>query len=227
MPFMSLLFILLLLSGCGGFRGGIESVPSISETTIQGELSRPSWGHDIELSDFSLTLSLNNAVQTYQYEVMLFFIPTYFNFAENFRNRQADSLELTLQLTPGDSSITFDPRHLRLIVEGHEVRPSQVWVNNREKERQAFEAYAKARGQTPSNQALPFPQASAWRETIADAITVRPGDKSPLLYMAFPLPLLSPETGLVLDLSQSIIGPARNPVALIRFKPVCWSEGYS
>jgi len=227
MQFLPLFLVLLLLSGCGGFRGGIESVPSIGEEATQEKPSRPSWGHNVVLSDFSLTSSLNNAVQTYQYEVMLYLVPTYVNFAENFRNRQAESLELTLQLTPGDSHVTFDPRQLRLIVEGREVHPIEVWVNNREKERQAFEAYTKARRQTPSNQALQFPQASAWRETIADAITVRPGDKSPLLYIAFPLPLLSPETDLVLDISPAIIGPPRTAVPLIRFKAMRWSEGYS
>ncbi|MGQ0666411.1 MAG: hypothetical protein ACT4O4_05190 [Nitrospiraceae bacterium] len=227
MQFLPSILILLLLSGCGGFRGGIESVAYVGETAPQVERSHPSWPQAITLPGFTLYLSLNNAVRTYQYEVMLYIIPTYFNFAEEFRNREAGSLELTLQLAARDLPVTFDPQLLLLTVEGRAVRPSGVWTNNLEQERRAFDAYVKARRQSPTNQSLPLPRATVWREAVTDAVMIRPGEKSPRLIVTFPLSLLSPEKHLMLNLNSSIVGSAPGTLPLIHFKPMPWSEGYS
>lgn len=227
MRFLSYILILLLLSGCGGFRGGIESIPYVGEAVPQAESSRPSWARAIAFPEFTLSLSLNNAVRTYQYEVMLYIIPTYFNFADEFRNRESDSLELTLQLAARDLPVTFDPRQLLLTVDGREVRPSGVWVNNLEKERRTFDAYVKARHQAPTDQPPLLPRATAWREAVSDSVTVRTGEKSPRLIVTFPLPLVSPEKQLILDIGPAIVGSIAGSLPLIHFQSMRWSEGYS
>jgi hypothetical protein len=63
------LLTLLLLSGCGGFRGGVESVPYVGTHEPQENPSHPTWFHEVVLPDLMLRLWLNNSVQTYQYEV--------------------------------------------------------------------------------------------------------------------------------------------------------------
>lgn len=219
--------MVVLLTGCGGFRGGIESVPYVGEATQQEHSSHSSWPHEIVLQEFTLQLSLNNAVRTYQYEVMLYVIPTYLNFWNEFRNREADSLELSLQLTARDSSVVIDPRQLVLTVDGREVRPSGAWVNNRERERQAIDAFVKARKQAPADQPRMIPRSSAWRDAGIDPVALRPGAQSPRFIVNFPLPLLSPEKNLALNINHAILEPKGSHIPLIYFKSMPWSEGYS
>ncbi|HXV69313.1 MAG TPA: hypothetical protein VD738_10345 [Nitrospira sp.] len=227
MKLLPYIFILMWLSGCGGFRGGIESVAYIGGTPPQAGQSHPSWPQEITLPGFTLFLSLNNAVRTYQYEVMLFIIPTYLNFMDEFRNRDAESLELIVQLAAHDFPVTVDPRQLVLTVDGQEVRPSGVWVNNVERERQRLDTYVAARRQAPAGQPPPLPRASEWRDAITDSITVLQGKKSPRFIVNFPLPLVTPEKHLVLNLSPAIVGSAPSHVPPIHFKSMRWSEGYS
>lgn len=84
MFFYAYLLALLLLSGCGGFRGGIESVPYVGEAVPLGSASLRTRLREIPLSGMTVAVSLNNRLQTYQYEVMLYVIPTYLNFWDEF-----------------------------------------------------------------------------------------------------------------------------------------------
>jgi hypothetical protein len=227
MKLLSCAVVLMLLYGCGGFRGGIESVPYVGEAIPQENPSHPSWLHEIALPEVTLQLSLNNAIRTYQYEVMLYVIPIYLNFWDEFRNQHADALELSLQLTAHDSPVLADPRQLMLIVDGHEVRPNGVWIDNREREREVIDAFVKARRQSPPDQSPAIPRASEWRDAVTDPVTLGPRERSPYYIVTFPLPLQSPEKNLTLNLIDTILGPRRSQPPLIRFKSMRWSAGYS
>jgi hypothetical protein len=215
------------LSGCGGFRGGIESVPYVGTAALQETTAHPAWPHEVTLPDLTLRLSLNNAVQTYQYEVMLFIIPTYLNFWDEFRNRNAEALELTVQVSARNAAVTFDPRQLILTVDGKEVQPRGVWVNNRERERQVIDDFVKANRQALPNQLPVTPHASEWRDVVTDPVALRPMDQSPRYIVIFPLPLLSPERDLALDINRALLEPRRATIPPIHFKSMPWSEGYS
>jgi hypothetical protein len=224
--FLSLL-VILLLTGCGGFRGGLQSVPHIDSPNPHAEESLPSWPHHIALPLLTLKLSLNNVLRTYQYEVMLFFIPTYFNFWDEFTHRDAQALELSFQVIANDSSITLDPRELVLTVDGRRVRPSSVRINNPTREREILDAYIAARRQAPAGQAPPIPRASDWQDTITEPVAVSPKAQSPRFIVTFPLPLLSPEKEVVLNINHAVLGPKGFNAPPIRFQPKSWSEGYS
>jgi hypothetical protein len=219
--------VLLLLSGCGGFRGGIESVPYIDESESQQIRAHHSWPHEIILPGFTVHLSLNNTVRTYQYEVMLYIIPTYVNLWDEFQHRDVETLELALQITAHDSDVTIDSRQLLLTVDDEEFRPTAVWVNNQERERRIIDAYVKARHQSPTDHPPPIPRSSAWRDAITAPATVRRGEKSPRFLVTFSVPRPSPERTLSLDLTPAIAEPASSGLPLIRFKAMRWSEGYS
>lgn len=227
MGFRVYLLFLFLLSGCAGFRGGIESVPYAGDIEPQQTSTTRPWEHEITLPGLSLHLSLHNTVRTYQYEVMLYVIPTYLNFWDEFQHRDAESLDLTLQITAHDSGVTIDPRHLVLTVDDKEFRPTAVWVNNLERESQVIDAYVKARHQAPPDQPPLIPRSSEWRDAVTTPAMVRPGDKSPRFIVAFPAPLPSPERTLSLNLSPAIGKTIPFDKPLIRFKPMRWSEGYS
>ena len=227
MGFSLCVLVLLMLSGCGGFRGGIESVPYVGDDEPQQTSTNRSWPHEINLPGLTLYLSLNNTVQSYQYEVMLYIIPTYLNFWDEFQHGDAENVELTLQMTPHESSISIDPRKLVLTVDDREFRPIAVWVNNLERERQVIDAYVKARRQAPPDQPPSIPSSSEWRDSVMAPVIIRPREKSPRFIVTFPAQLPSPERTLSLNLDTAIIEPLSFDIPLIRFKPMHWSEGYS
>jgi hypothetical protein len=108
--------MVVLLTGCGGFCGGIESVAYVGESAPQGQLAHPSWPHKVTLPGLTVEVSLNNALRTYQYEVMLYVIPTYLNFWDEYRHRDADALELSLLVTAQETPLTLDLHQLVLTV---------------------------------------------------------------------------------------------------------------
>jgi hypothetical protein len=227
MGFRVYVLLLFLLSGCGGFRGGIESVPYVRDLAPQQTSTSRTWQHEITLPGLTLHLSLNNTIQTYQYEVMLYVIPTYLNFRDEFQHRDAESVELTLQITAQGSDVTIDPRQLLLTVDDKLFRPTAVWVNNLQREHQVIDAYVTARRQAPPDQSLPIPSSSEWRDAVTASVTIGPGEKSPRFVVTFPAPLPSPERALSLNLSPAISEPILFDKLHIRFKPRRWSEGYS
>lgn len=227
MNILPIIAMLILLSGCGGFRGGIESVPYVGEPHGETSSAHPRWLHELVLPDFVVRLSLNNALRTYQYEVMLYIIPTYINLWDEFWNRDADGLELTLQVVAKNISVTLDPRELVLTVDGQDARPSGVWVNNTARERQVIDTFVKARRQAPPDQPPSVPKSSEWRDEVFNPVTLQPGEASPRFIVVFPLALVSPEKSLGLDLNRAVIEPRRPEIPPIQFKPMSWKEGYS
>jgi hypothetical protein len=175
----------------------------------------------------TLRLSLNNTVRTYQYEVMLFIIPTYVNFWNEFERQDAKTLELALEVNAHTSAVTIDPQEVLLAVGNNEVRQTGVWVNNIEREHQVIEAYVRARRQAPADRPPPIPDSSEWRDAITAPVTIRPGEPSYRFLITFPLPLTSPEEIHSLDVSRAISSPTLPQVPLIRLKAMRWSEGYS
>ena len=221
------LLLLLTLAGCGGFRGGIESVPYVGEQEPQEASTYRPGPHEITLPGLTVRLSLNNTLRTYQYEVMLFIVPTYLNFWDEFQHRDAESLELALQFIALESGVTIDPLQFVLTVDNKDFRPTGVWVNNLERERQAIDAYVKARREAPADQPPPIPRSSDWRDAVTTPVTMRPGEQSPRFLVTFPVPLPSPEKTLSLDLTPALGASMRFVKPVIRFKPMRWSEGYS
>lgn len=219
--------LVLLFSGCGGFRGGIQSVPYLDEQEPQEARVSSGWSHKIPFPELTVELSLNNRIRTYQYEVMLFVVPTYLNLLNEFQNPDAKELEIALQVTAHASPVTIDPQQLRLTLEGEEFRPTGVWVNNLARERQVIDAYVKARRQAPAEHPPSIPASTEWRDAIAAPVTVQPGGTSPRFIVTFPVPPPSPETRLSLDMNSAIGEPKLSETPLIRFKPMRWSEGYS
>ena len=70
------ILVVFALSGCGGFRGGIESVPCREACLPHESTEHRAPLHEIALPGVTLSVSLNNRLRTYQYEVMLYVIPT-------------------------------------------------------------------------------------------------------------------------------------------------------
>jgi len=143
------------------------------------------------------------------------------------QQREAVTLELTLQVAAHDSAVTIDLRQLVFTVDEEEFRPTEVWVNNPERERQVFNGYITARRQSPPTQQPPLPRSSDWRDPITAPTTIRPGEESPRFLVTFPIPPPSPERTLSLDLSRAIESPMHAGKTVVRFKLMRWSEGYS
>lgn len=221
------ILVLFALSGCGGFRGGIESVPYVGEAVPPESASPRTALREIPLSGMTVAVSLNNRLQTYQYQVMLYVIPTYLNFRDEFQHQDTENLELTLQITAHDSSVTIDSRQLVLAVDGKELRPTAVWVNNRERERQVIDAYVAARRQAPSDQPPSLPHVAEWRDAVTTPVMVRSHEKSPRFIVVFPLQLVPPQREFSLNFNPAIVEPVGSDRPLLRFLPQRWSEGYS
>ena len=153
--------------------------------------------------------------------------PPNLNFWNEFQHRDAESLELTLQVITHDAGVTIDPRQLVLSVDGQELRPSAVWINNRERERQVIDAHVTARRQASSNQPPSIPRAAEWRDAVTAPVTIRSKEKSPRFIVAFPLQLLPPQREFSLNVNPAIVEPAGSDRPLLRFLPQRWSEGYS
>lgn len=227
---MKLLFyvvLTLLLTSCGGFRGGIQSVPYVDRPDSLIKPLHPSWPHEITLPEVTLKLSFNNVLQTYNYEVMLYVIPTYFNFFDTFRTRDSAALELSFQVIAHESALILDPRQLVLTIDGRDVRPNSVRVNNPDRERQILEAYRVARRQAPQGQTTAIPHASEWHDTITSSVVLHPTEQSRRFVVTFPLPLVSPKTELTLNINPAVLNHPRIEFPLIHFQSTRWSEGYS
>jgi len=206
---------------------GLKASLTSGGRALQETASHRSWPYEIVLSGITLSLSLNNSLRTYLYEVMLYVIPTYLNLSDEFQHRDAEVLELNLQVTAQDLGVTVDPRQLVLTLDNKPFRPTGVWVNNLERERQIFDAYVKTRRRNRQDQPPPLPQPPEWRDAITAPVTVRQGQKSPRFIVKFPIPLQSPEKTVSLDITPAIADPPLSGFPLIRFQSRRWSEGYS
>jgi len=139
----------------------------------------------------------------------------------------AETLELTVQVTARDELIMFDPRQLLLTIDGQMFQPKGVWMNNHDRERQVIDNFVTARRQAPPNQPPVTPRASDWREAVHNPVTLRPMEQSPGFIVIFPLPLLSPERDLAPNINRALLEPRSPERPLIHFKSMPWSQGYS
>lgn len=123
--------------------------------------------------------------------------------------------------------MTIDLRQLVLTMDGQTLRPSAVWINNRERERQVIDTYVAARRQAPSDHPPPVPRAAEWHDRVTAPVMVLPHEKSPRFIVVLPLQLIPPQREFSLNVNPAIVEPAGSDHPLIRFMPQRWSEGYS
>lgn len=85
--------VLLTLSGCGGFRGGRESIPHGKGGTFQEPIRDrlSAHAHEVPLPEMTVALAMNNRLKTHPYEAMLFLIPTDLNVWKEFQRQEAST----------------------------------------------------------------------------------------------------------------------------------------
>lgn len=220
--------ILAALAGCGGFRGGYLSAPYLGDgppdipiPETRYEFSRV---QSIEFPDLKLDLALNNALQTYDFQVFLFIVPGYVNLKER-RREAGDALQVSLHATPSRVGFAFDPRHVVMTIDGQAYRPKVVWLDDGVKRRQAWYDFAQ---QSRFGAARPpVPTSEQWRTSVDAPMDLSRPHTTYEFTLLFDAPVPAPDQVMTLDLSTALETPARSPVPLIRFRKLRWKEGYS
>lgn len=112
----------LVASGCAGFRGGVFSAPYAGDH--EPDMKAPSTPYErwqrqtLQFPGVKLEVSLNNLRQAYNYEVMLFVIPTHLELGDGQKGPIERPLEVSLTIIPSVQGFTFDPRKVRVSIDG-------------------------------------------------------------------------------------------------------------
>lgn len=206
-----------ILCGCAGFRGGWESVPYVgemppktSEAMTPYETRRLS---EIPLPGFTLGVSINNRLRTYDTQVYLFVLPL----SIDPRNVQTQPVEpgktrITLRISDMKNELIFRPRQAKLtvgslVVQGIGGSEFAMWDSE---------------GREVSS-------GGRWdHRPTGDEAVLSPRERAYLMHIDFPIALPPPEArDISLDLSGALTSSAFPSIPLIRFVPVRWKEGYT
>lgn len=117
----------VLLTGCAGFRGGSFSAPYIGET--EPALRKPTTPFErmelqkLTLPGLKVELSLNTLRRDYDFGVILFVVPIYFESGDFPENRPDRPFEITLTLAPSVAGYRLDTSKALVIIDGKSHAP--------------------------------------------------------------------------------------------------------
>lgn len=212
---LALLSAGFLLSACAGFRSGIESLAYVDNPEAVPAKRGPGYipPHVLRWRSLDLSVRLNNAIQTRDFTVMLFVVPTSVDPFDKFSEPDATSrLRIHLEVKAEQPGYVFDPDSVRFVV-NQQVRPP---VNAAE--------YAKwnAQGEIDAAQGQ-----WAYRKTTGPRVLSAPGSGH-TFQLEFDMPAPSPrEEHFQLDLRKAIQTPEGAEGPVLKFKAVPWEQGYT
>lgn len=220
---------LLLLSGCGGFRGGTTSVPYVGEVAPDVPSPRTPYElhrrRSIRLPGLVLDVALNDTVRTYGYEVALYIIPMQIDFGDPAR-RSVDRLEVALGIQALEPGFSFDPARITLTVDGQELSPVDVWLDDPQRRRRVLESFLE-RQRSADAASPPALDPAQWRDPVSGVVTLTASEQTYRFTLTFDKPVPPASEGIALRLDRALTHQQRPAVPLIRFKRIAWSEGYS
>lgn len=189
-----------LLSGCAGFRGGVESAAYIPDTEESVDiLSRKFF----RLPGLDLHVQLDNRLQRRDVQVILFVVPVMIDLKDRFiDNNRPLRTRAHVTVTALESGFKFRPKLARLKYAGKSYTGLIGF------------SWAKDHDGRFSDQ------------PVDDELELIPGQRY-LLSIDFDLPTPSPNSkDIVLELDDALESPA-SEVPPIYFMPSEWSQGYT
>ncbi|NML13387.1 hypothetical protein [Azohydromonas caseinilytica] len=211
------LWISLLLGGCAGFKGGVESRPYIGEAPPAGfdqeregaALQAP----DFELPGLRLSVSIDNRLRQYDTQVYLFVLPLVLDPRPAYDQvNQPGRTRVRLSVTPTMSGFVFRPGEAVLAVA-----------------QQRFGGVAGFQFGMWDEQGRRVREGGRWADRpVAPELALSDTGRTYHLSIDFDTPVPRPNArDLALDLSRALVSPQQPAVPLIRFAPVKWTRSYS
>ncbi|AYF87784.1 hypothetical protein D6Z43_11710 [Pseudomonas sp. DY-1] len=200
----SILIVCLLLTGCAGFRSGVESAAFVEDQAAD-ERGR------IQLTDVALTLDLHNQIQQNDFQVILFVVPVMYDPIDKPRYDEKDGIRLLLEIQPATADFHFRPEHVVLRVDGRVLEPAAVSL-----------IMVRDVGQFPLDGLQAINQSPAGLDY---RLAVPQRSWQFILKFAGPVP--KPSSDIQLDFSRALERPGKPPLPTIRFRSRPWSQGYT
>lgn len=210
------LLALSLLTGCAGFRGGWQSVAYVGDPApvAAAEPSPPSAsGPALAFPGVQLQVGLDNELQTYDLQVMLFVVPMSADPRSTYRrNLTPGKTRLFVTVTAQDDSFVFHPRAAVLTFGGRRFEGQAGYDFDRWTEAGVRDARSGQWDHRRVDQTLALEQAGRRYH----------------LSIEFDTPVPSPELrDIEVDLSGALRSSRHPPLPVIRFVPGQWKEGYT
>ncbi|MFN4328471.1 MAG: hypothetical protein ACK4FF_06300 [Limnobacter sp.] len=215
---ISVLALLLILSGCAGFRGGWTSLAYVGDTPPQfDEVPTSGWvmmRSELKLPGLKLGVSINNQLRTYDNQVYFFVLPLVIDPRNVYQLEGKEGVtRVSLRIVPTHPGYIFEPQRARLSVNGKTVQSTAAYEFGR------WDANGEPKLAGTDYSHKPVTQVLSLSEL---------NDKAYQLTLEFPIERVSPEGAAIsLDLSDALRNNAQPAIPLIRFHPVRWKEGYT
>lgn len=210
-----LLLLCLGLTGCAGFRAGVESIAYLGSPDELPPKPGPSFQsrHNLTWQDIQLSVELNNKLQTRDHTVMLFVVPTTIDPFDKFIGaKETDRLIAYIEMKSSNPKLSFDPSKVSFVLNGQSHSPVKV------------AEYAKWGESGEVNNLT-----GKWGYRDVPSIRAL---QDPLhnysFKIEFDLDRPSPrEENFQLDLSRALLTPRGEPGPVVKFKAVPWKQGYT
>lgn len=189
-----------LLSGCAGFRGGMESSAYIPE--VEESVEFP-YGKVFKLPGMDLQVQLDNRLQSRDVQVILFIVPVMIDLKERFiDNNRPLRTRAHVTVTALESGLIFRPTLARLKYAG--------------KSYSGLIGYSLAKDD----------HGRFANQPVDDELELTPGRRY-VLSIDFDTPTPSPSNkDIVLELDEALDSPDAE-IPPIYFEPIEWSQGYT
>lgn len=204
--------VLLLLCGCAGTRSGLMSYPYVGSPPPLSTIDSRNATEVLAFPGVKVKVTLNNAVQTLDTQVMLFVVPTSIDLRDRTLGNQSTGLRAYLGITPESGDFILKPGKAVVRVNG---RPYPVILV---RHISAYDSdYKNIEGEIEKSESAPEQRRYELQ---------RPG-RFYLFSLAFDVATPDPKQVIELDLSEALVSPARAPLPPIQFVPAYWEESYS
>jgi hypothetical protein len=215
-----MLIICLAMVGCAGFRSGVVSAPYVGEvepvpTHAETDCSGFHKLMEIQLPGVKLDISLNNKIRTSDLQVMLFFVPMFFDPRDKPYFKETDRLTVSLKIIPADSDFVFDPSGVTVTVNGHEFSPTTTRLDDLAK----WYNYRKSGSPASGDPTL-------WSDLVDKEIALIK-DKRYNFTIIFNCPVPTPEKSIRLDIGRALRNQRLPNIPTIRFMKSQWKECYT
>ena len=209
---------LLLVAGCAGFRGGVESLAYLGDSPPELPadplpLNELRGRAALRVPGAQLQVTIDNRLRTYDTQVYLYALPLSIDPRNVYaQNNAPGKTRVFVNITPSDPSFVFEPWRAVLRVAGKTYRGSAGFDFG------MWDADGKrvAKGGQWQHRPVhePFALAEAGRRYY--------------LSIDFDTPTPSPESREIsLDLADALRSSLHPALPPIRFAPVRWKEGYT
>jgi hypothetical protein len=213
-----MLMIFLAVTGCAGFRSGVASAPYVGEVEPVPTPTETNCSFhgltEIQLPGVKLDIRLNNKIRTSDLQVMLFFVPMFFDPRDKPYFKETDRLTVWLKIIPADSDFVFDPSGAKITVDGQVFGPTITRLDDPAK----FSACLKS--------ACNLRDPTLWSDPVDKEIALIKGKRYEFTII-FNCPVPTPERSIKLDIVRALRNPRLPNIPTIRFMKMQWKECYT